>query len=282
MKVVVLGASGFVGRHLSTALAARGDDVVAASLRDVDAAARACEGADAVVNLSGESIAQRWTTEVKQRIRSSRVDAPRALVDRLRKSTSPPKVYVTASAIGYYGTSESATFVEASPPGDDFLARVCVDWEAEAMRAADFGARVTRVRNGLVLGTDGGALAKIMPLFRVGAGGVVASGRQWYSWIHLDDAVAIYLDAVDRLDGPVNAVAPNPVRNGDFTTALAHAVHRPALARVPEFALRLILGDGAVVATQGQRVIPERVLAFGYRFKFTEIGSALSDLSAKA
>lgn len=282
MKVVVLGASGFVGRHLSTALAARGDDVVAASLRDVDAAARACEGADAVVNLSGESIAQRWTTEVKQRIRSSRVDAPRALVDRLRKSTSPPKVYVTASAIGYYGTSESAMFVEASPPGDDFLARVCVDWEAEAMRAADFGARVTRVRNGLVLGTDGGALAKIMPLFRVGAGGVVASGRQWYSWIHLDDAVAIYLDAVDRLDGPVNAVAPNPVRNGDFTTALAHAVHRPALARVPEFALRLILGDGAVVATQGQRVIPERVLAFGYRFKFTEIGSALSDLSAKA
>jgi uncharacterized protein (TIGR01777 family) len=278
MKTVVLGASGFIGRHLCAALAARGDEVVEASLRDVDAAARACERADAVVNLSGESIAQRWTAEVKERIRSSRVDAPRALIDRLRASATPPKIYVSASAVGYYGTSESATFVEASPPGDDFLARVCADWEAEAMRAAEFGARVSRVRNGLVLGTDGGALAKLMPIFRVGAGGVVASGRQWYSWIHVDDAVAIYLDAIDRLDGPINAVAPNPVRNADFTTALAHAVHRPAIARVPEFALRLMLGEGAVVATQGQRVIPERALAFGYRFKFPDLDTALENL----
>jgi hypothetical protein len=203
------------------------------------------------------------------------------LIGRLRNAASPPKVYVSASAIGYYGTSETATFVEASPPGDDFLARVCVDWEAEAARAAEFGARVTRVRMGLVLGTDGGAMARILPMFRLGAGGVVASGRQWYSWIHVDDVVAIYLDAIDRLEGPVNATAPNPVQNAEFTRVLAHALHRPAVARVPEFALRMMLGEGASVATQGQRVIPERTLAFGYRFKFTELEAALGDLVAK-
>jgi hypothetical protein len=278
VNVTVLGASGFIGRHLCAALVARGDAVTEASLRDVDAAARACEGAGAIVNLSGESIAQRWTAEVKERIRSSRVDATHALIERLRKSAAPPKAFVSASAIGYYGASETATFVEASPPGDDFLARVCVDWEAEAVRAAEFGARVARVRNGLVLGTDGGVLGKIMPIFRLGGGGVVASGKQWYSWVHVDDVVAIYLEAIDRLEGPVNAVAPNPVRNAEFTHALAQAVHRPAVARVPEFALRLMLGDGAMVASKGQRVIPERTLAFGYRFKFTNLDTALENL----
>jgi len=278
MNVTVLGASGFIGRHLRAALLARGDAVTEASLRDVDAAARSCEGADAVVNLSGESIAQRRTAEVKERIHSSRVAATRALVQRLRKSAAPPTAFVCASAVGYYGASQTATFVEASPPGDDFLARVCADWEAEAERAAEFGARLCRVRTGIVLGTDGGVLASLLPIFRLGGGGVVASGKQWYSWVHVDDVVSIYVEAVDRLEGPINAVAPNPVRNADFTRALAHALHRPAVARVPEFALRLMLGEGATVATRGQRVIPERTLAAGYRFKFTTLDTALENL----
>ncbi len=280
MKVTVLGASGFIGKHLSNALRARGDSVTTASLRDLSAAARACEGADAVVNLAGERVVQRWTPEVKARIRSSRVDAPRALIAHLCESSAPPKTYVSASAIGYYGMSETATFVESSPPGDDFLARVCIEWEAEAQRASDFGARVACVRTALVLGTGGWLLGGLLPIFRLGAGGIVASGRQWMSWIHIDDLVAIYLDVIDRLDGPLNASAPNPLRNAEFTRELARAVHRPAIFPVPEFALKLMLGEAGAIAAQGQRVLPERTLALGYRFKFETLEAALANLLA--
>jgi len=278
MKITLIGASGFIGRHLAAALRGRGDIVALASLRDPAAAAQACEGSDVVVNLAGEPVAQRWSAAVKAKIRASRVAAPRALIDALAELATPPQAYVSASAVGYYGTSESATFDESSGPGSDFLAEVCVAWEAEADRAAAAGMRVAKIRTGLVLGTDGGALAKLLPIFKLGGGGPVASGRQWYSWIHVVDQVGIYLHAIDGADGVLAATAPVPVRNAEFTRALAAALHRPAIVPIPAFGMSLVLGEGALVVTQGQRVVPTRTLASGYAFRFPTLDGALAAL----
>lgn len=280
MKITVIGASGFIGRHLVDALRARGDEIVTTSLRDPSVAAKASDGSDAIVNLAGEAVAQRWTPQVRERIRRSRVDAVHALVAALGAVVKRPAAYISASAVGYYGTSEDATFDENSPPGSDFLADVCVAWEGAADRAALLGMRVAKVRTGLVLGTDGGALAKLLPIFKLGAGGVVASGRQWYSWIHIDDQVAIYLQALGGVDGVLNATAPNPVRNRDFTRALAATLHRPAILPVPALAVGALLGDAAAVVTQGQRVLPARTIERGYRFKYETVDSALRALLA--
>jgi hypothetical protein len=282
MNVTILGASGFIGKHLTAALTARGDRVTAASLRDPAAAAAASNGADVVVNLAGEPVAQRWSPEVKAKIRSSRVDAAVAYFAALESVARRPAAYVSASAVGYYGTSDTATFDETSPPGSDFLADVCTAWEAAADGAAALGMRVAKLRTGLVLGADGGALARLLPLFKLGLGGVVASGRQWYPWIHIDDQVGIYLHAIDGADGVLNATAPEPVRNADFTRALAAALHRPALFPAPAFAIGLVLGEGAVVVTEGQRVVPTRTLATGYAFRYAEIGAAFADIAARA
>jgi uncharacterized protein (TIGR01777 family) len=279
MNVTIVGASGFIGRHLTDALTARGDTVTKTSLRDPAAAADACEAADVVVNLAGEPVAQRWSPEVKAKIRSSRVEAPRALIDALAKRDRRPSAYVSASAVGYYGASETVTFDETSAPGNDFLSGVCVAWEAEADRAATLGMRVAKVRTGLVLGADGGALAKLLPLFKLGLGGIVASGRQWYPWIHIDDQVGIYLHAIDGTDGVLDATAPNPVRNADFTRALGAALHRPTLFPAPAFAVQLVLGEGASVVTEGQRVLPTRTLATGYRFRFETIEPAFAAIA---
>jgi len=276
MRVTVAGASGFIGRHLSAALRARGDEVIEASLRNVDAAGRACEGSDAIVQLAGAPVATRWTARAKDEIRSSRVDATRALVDRLAGLRARPKIYVSASAVGYYGASETATFTESSPPGGDFLAQVCDGWEREASRAGELGMRVACIRTGIVLGPDGGALARLLPIFKLGLGGVIGNGRQWNSWIHIDDVVGIYLLAIDRAEGALNATAPEPVRNVDFTWALASALHRPAFLPVPAFALRAILGEGASILTTGQSVLPEHTLSLGYAFRFPQIGPALA------
>jgi uncharacterized protein (TIGR01777 family) len=167
MRVTILGASGFIGRHLTAALRARGDDVLAGSIRDLSKAVRLCEGADVVVNLAGEPVSQKWTPEAKEAIRKTRIDAPHALIDAIVASEHKPGAYVSASAIGYYGTSEDATFTEASPPGEDFLADVCVGWEHEAKAAGEHGIRVAIVRTGIVLGKDGGALAKLLPLYKL-------------------------------------------------------------------------------------------------------------------
>jgi uncharacterized protein (TIGR01777 family) len=278
---MIIGASGFIGRHLSAALRARGDDVGIASLRDPAAAAAACAGSTAIVNLAGAPVSERWTPEHKREIERSRVDLPRAFIDALAELDEKPVQYVSASAIGYYGTSASATFTESSPPGQGFLAGVCVDWEAQAQRARELGLRVALVRTGIVLGADGGALAKLLPLFRLGLGGIVASGEQWYSWIHIDDIVGIYLRALGGFDGALNATAPNPVRNKDFTAALGSAVHRPAILPAPGFAISLILGEAASIVTEGQRVLPEATLASGYLFKYPEIGAALGAIASK-
>jgi uncharacterized protein (TIGR01777 family) len=282
MKIMVLGATGFVGRHLCSALSARGDEVVSASLRDPEGAARAAAGSGAVVNLAGASVSERWTPEHKREIERSRVDLPRAFIAALARSEAKPARYVSASAIGYYGTSADATFTESSPPGSDFLARVCVSWEREALRARDIGLQVAIVRTGIVLGADGGALAKLLPIFKLGLGGVVASGDQWYSWIHIADHVGILMHAIDGADGVFNATAPNPVKNRDFTAALGAAVHRPAFVPTPAFAIGLILGEGAVVVTEGQRVLPQATLASGYRFTYPLLSPALEAVVAAA
>jgi uncharacterized protein (TIGR01777 family) len=278
LRITVLGASGFVGRHLVAALRARGDEVVTSSSRDAAAAARACDGSDAVVNLAGEPIAQRWSSEVKGRIRASRVDATQALIAALAGIEHQPRAYISASAVGYYGTSEDATFVETSAPGSDFLAVVCVAWEAAAMQAASLGMRVAVVRTGIALGTDGGALEKLLPIFRLGIGGPVASGKQWYSWVHIDDLVGVYLHAIDGGEGAFDATAPEPVRNADFTVALGRALHRPAFLPAPKFALRLLLGEAADTVVLGQRVLPERTTAHGYRFTYPQIDGAFAQL----
>jgi len=278
MKVCLLGASGFVGTHLSEALKRRGDEVVTASLRDPVTAASFAASCDAIVNLAGEPIAQRWNERVKRRIEESRVAAPRRFLEALAQCDRGCAAYVSASAVGYYGTSETETFVEESAPGDDFLARVCVGWEHEALRASDLGMRVALVRTGVALGTDGGALAQMLTPFRLGVGGVIGSGRQSLSWVHVDDLIGIYLLALDGADGPLNACAPNPVTNAAFTRELGGALHRPTVLPVPTFALRAMLGEGAVMLLTGQRVLPRRTQELGYRFEFSELRDALANL----
>jgi uncharacterized protein len=278
MRVGLVGGSGFIGRHLRAALTARGDEVVTTSLRAPSAAAQAIASCDAVINLAGESISQRWSPAVKRGIYSSRVDGTRALVDALAGQTKQPSIYISASAIGYYPPSETATYTEASPHGSDFLGRLCAAWEVEAQRAAQLEMRVAIVRTGVVLGSDGGALAAMLQPFRLGLGGVIGSGRQWISWIHIDDAIGIYRMALDGVSGTLNATAPHPVSNAELTRALASALRRPAFFRVPSFALRAALGEGATILVDGQRVLPQRTLESGYMFRFTALDEALHDL----
>ncbi|MEO6835491.1 MAG: TIGR01777 family oxidoreductase [Candidatus Tumulicola sp.] len=279
MRAFVLGASGFVGTHLTRALERRGDTVVRGSLRDPAAAAAAAAPCDAIVNLSGEPVAQRWTTAAKHAILHSRTELPRRFLEALSYSNSAATAYVSASGVGYYGASETETFVEENPPGADFLAQVCEAWERQAQGARDLGMRVAVVRTGLALGNDGGALAKMLPVFRLGLGGIIGGGRQWHSWIHIDDLIGIYLTVLGGGEGAFNATAPNPVTNAEFTHALGGALHRPVVLPTPLFALQLMFGEGASVATTGQRVLPKRVTQErAYAFAFTKINAALDNL----
>ncbi|MGA8473993.1 MAG: TIGR01777 family oxidoreductase [Candidatus Cybelea sp.] len=278
MRVVLLGGSGLVGRHLATALRAREHDVVVASLRDASGAADVAAACDAIVNLAGEPIAQRWNATIKRRVEESRVDAPRRFLEELSRRSRRSTIYISASAIGYYGTSETETFVEESPAGNDFLARVCAAWEREASHAADLGMRVAIVRTGIVLAKDGGALEKLLPPFRAGIGGRIGSGRQWLSWVHVDDLVGIYLTALSGTEGALNACAPNPVTNATFTHDLGAALRRPTVFPVPTVALRMLLGEGAGMLLAGQRVLPRRTQEIGYRFEFAELKGALANL----
>jgi uncharacterized protein (TIGR01777 family) len=278
MIVGVSGASGFIGKHLCAALRSRGDDVIETSMRDPRAAALAASRCDAFVNLSGENLGQRWNARVKSEIVQSRTSLPEAFFHELSTMESKPPVYVSASAVGYYGTSETATFTEADLPGNDFLASVCVQWERVAAIGKQLGMRVSCVRAGLVLSSDGGALAKLLPIFKAGAGGRAGSGRQWYSWIHIADAVGIYLLALDRIDGAINAASPNPVRNAEFSERLGHALHRPAVVPAPAFMLKAALGEGATIVLEGQRVLPARAQAEGYAFHYPQLDGALRQL----
>ena len=279
MKIALLGGSGFVGAALARALQARGDEPIIVSLRDPRYAAHAAAQCEAIVNLAGEPIAQRWTRAVKQRIFESRTAAPRAFLEELSTMKGRATRYLSASAIDYYGTSADDAFDESSAAGTTFLANVCVAWEREAHGAQGLGMSVACIRTGLALG-NGGILARLLPLFRAGLGGRIADGSAWYSWIHIDDLAGIYLAALDGCEGPLNAVAPNPVTNAAFTRTLAATLHRPAVFAVPTFAIALALGEGACALLDRQRVLPKRALELGYRFRFATLEEALRDLLA--
>ena len=292
MRVVVSGATGFLGRGLVRTLALRGAEVVALTRAPTGGAARQLEalggvravgwdasasdaslarevdGADVVVNLAGEPlVGRRWSAEQKQRLHDSRVVATRALVEAIRAAGRRPALLVSGSAIGYYGARGDETLDESAPPGTDFLARLCVDWEAEARRAEEL-TRVCVVRTGIVLGEAGGALEQMLRPFRLGVGGPLGDGRQWMSWIALHDWMSLVLFAIDRAEvrGPLNATAPEPVRNRDFAAALGRVLHRPSWLPAPRLALRIALGEVSDTLVQGQRVVPARVLGMGFRF----------------
>ena len=293
MRVVVSGASGLVGRSLSAALRARGDEVtplvrrtpVAGEARWDPAAgsidAGALEGADGVVHLAGAGIGdKRWSAQRRREIVSSRVESTSLLARTLGGLTRPPATMVSASAVGFYGDRGDEVLTEDSGPGAGFLADVCRAWEDATGPAAHAGVRVVRLRSGVVLSAHGGALARQLPLFRLGIGGRLGSGAQWLSWISLPDEVGIILHALDdpALSGPVNATAPAPVTNRVFTRALGRALHRPAVLSVPGFALSIVLGPDLAteMVLAGQCVVPTRLTATGYSFRHANVDAALA------
>jgi uncharacterized protein (TIGR01777 family) len=292
MRVTLTGATGLIGGRLAGALSARGDEVTILSRRPGEgvvqwadptgepAPASALDGRDAVVHLAGEPVAQRWNDASKRRIHESRAAGTRNLVAGMRAAGAPPGTLISASAVGYYGPRGDERLDEDAAPGDDFLARVCVDWEREA-QAAD--ARVVRVRTGIVLAQGGGALAKMLPFFRLGIGGPVAGGRQYMPWIHLDDLVGIYLAALDGdgWTGPVNGSAPEPVTNREFSKALGRVLRRPAFAPVPRLAVKTLYGEMAEIVAEGQRAVPRRTQELGYKFRHTELEPALRSALGK-
>ena len=293
MKVLVTGSTGFIGSALVSALTAAGHQVTRlvrklAGAGEVrwDPAAGAIdtgglEGHDAVVHLAGENIAGRWTAAKKQRIRESRVNGTRLLAEALAKLSRRPRALVCASAIGYYGDRGEEKLREGSPPGKGFLAEACVAWEAAAKPAADAGLRVVHLRIGVVLHPKGGALKQMLLPFKLGLGGVIGSGRQYMSWIALDDLIGIFQHALanDSLRGPANAVAPNPATNREFTKSLGQVLSRPTIFPMPAFAARLAFGEMAdELLLASTRVEPARLAASGYSFAYPQLEAALRHL----
>jgi uncharacterized protein (TIGR01777 family) len=295
MKVTVTGATGRIGAGIVAALKARGDDVTVLS-RDPDRATQrlgvhalawdagsqpaptaALAGRDAVVHLAGEDVGQRWSKDVKQRILDSRETGTRNLVRALLDADPRPGVLVCASASGFYGARGDERVDETSPPGRDWLADVVVRWEAQADVAAKAGVRVVKVRTGIVLDAEGGALAKMLPPFKAGIGGPIGGGRQYMPWIHRDDLAGIYLAALDSADfsGAQNASAPEPATNRDFSRALGRALHRPAVAPVPGVAIKAMYGEMSQIVLKGVRMVPGRVPELGYEFAHPDLDEAL-------
>ena len=275
MQIAITGASGFIGRRLSARLTAAGHQVQPLG-RGYHPAA--LDGCDAVVHLAGEPVAQRWSEEVKRRIRESRVMGTRSLAAALAaKDAGRPRILVSASAVGLYGDRGDEVLTESSSPGQGFLCDVCSEWEREALAARQSGVRVALIRIGLVLGPNGGALEKMVTPFRLGVGGRLGSGRQWMPWIHLDDLCAMFEFALTQphVDGPLNGTAPNPATNADFTRALAHALHRPAILPVPRFAIDLLYGEMAQILFASQRAMPRAAQAAGFKFRFEDLAQAL-------
>lgn len=306
MKVAIAGATGFVGTRLVEKLQAAGHQVVVLS-RDAAKAGRvfpasaypnlevvaytpaesgdwqkSIAGCDAVVNLAGVPIAEeRWTAARQQAILDSRRLTTAKLVEAIVNANPKPSVFVSASAIGYYGTSETAEFDENSPAGNDFLAAVCKDWEAAAQPAKNAGTRLAILRLGIVLGM-GGALAKMLPPFKLFAGGPIGTGKQWFSWIHREDAVDLILYSLQnsQVQGVLNATAPNPVRMNELCQTLGEVLGRPSWLPVPSFALEMLLGDGAKVVLEGQKVLPKQTLASGFQYQYPTLKLALEEILA--
>ncbi|NJK74919.1 MAG: TIGR01777 family protein [Microcoleus sp. SU_5_6] len=304
MKVAIAGATGFVGSRLVERLQAQGHHTVVLT-RDAARAKRffpasaypnleviayepaesgdwqkSIAGCDAVVNLAGVPIAEeKWTEARRQAILDSRKLTTQKLVEAIANANPKPAVLVSTSAIGYYGTSETAEFEENSPAGNDFLADVCKTWEAEAEKVKNSGTRLAILRFGIVLG-NGGALAKMLPAFKLFAGGPIGTGKQWFSWIHRDDVVNLILYALEnsQVSGGLNATAPNPVRMNELCATLGEVLKRPSWLPVPGFALELLLGDGAKVVLEGQKVLPKQTLASGFQYQYPDLKSALEEI----
>ncbi len=295
-RPLVTGATGFIGKRLckllpSPNILTRRPETVPLQLSDSacfrwmpeteQPPPESLEGCTAVFHLAGESVAEgRWTAAKKNRIRDSRVIGTRNLVRAMGAMAEPPAVLVSSSAVGVYGTRGEEILTEEARATDGFLAEVCLAWEAEALKAAKFGTRVVTIRTGLVLGPEGGALARMVPLFRLGLGGRLGDGRHWMPWIHIADLARLFVFAAeaDTLSGPVNGSAPEPARNEDFTRALGRAVGRPTFFPAPAFMLRTALGEFSDVLLASQRVVPAAALAAGFEFQYRTIDSALSSL----
>jgi uncharacterized protein (TIGR01777 family) len=304
MKVAITGATGFVGTRLVQRLHKEGHQIIVLT-RNTASARRnfpsqtyanveivaytpstsgawqdVIAGCDGVVNLAGEPIAEtRWTPEQKREILNSRQLGTQKIVEAIAKANPKPTVLVNASAIGYYGTSETATFDESSASGRDFLAQVCQAWESEAQKVKEFGVRLVILRLGIVLGL-GGALGKMITPFKLYAGGPIGSGRQWFSWIHIDDLVNLIVQGLtnSQLEGVYNATAPNPVRMNDLSQTMGQVMNRPSWLPVPAFALEALLGDGAIVVLEGQQVLPKRALEAGIKYQYPNLQPALQDI----
>lgn len=301
MKVAITGATGFVGSRLVERLQSQGHqpliltrnratalraypslEIVSYTPTESGDWQKAIAGCDAVVNLAGEPIAEsRWTSEQKQEILNSRKLGTQKIVEAITQANPKPSVLVNASAIGYYGSSETATFDENSPAGNDFLSQVCQAWEAEAQKVKDAGVRLVILRLGIVLG-NGGALAKMLPPFKLFAGGPVGSGQQWFSWVHRDDLVNLIIEALTRpdLEGVLNATAPNPVRMSEFCQTLGEVLNRPSWLPVPGFALEALLGEGAMVVLEGQQVLPKRTTSYSFEYQYPTVKQALAEITA--
>lgn len=291
MRVLITGGTGFIGGHLVKALLTRGDEVVVLSRRPSSAELDArvavyselgqIRGAvDAVVNLAGAPIAdKRWTDKRKALLRESRLQTTAQLVEWLSRLESKPEVLVSGSAIGYYGSQGDRELDEEAEVRTDFAHQLCADWEATALRARESGVRVCLIRTGVVLG-HGGALSKMLPPFRLGLGGPIGSGRQWMSWVHIDDEVAAILHLIDHktLEGPFNLTSPRPATNEEFSKTLASVLGRPCVFRVPAPVMKLMMGEASDLVVKGQRVVPVKLLRSGYSFRYTDLKPALTQV----
>lgn len=296
MRIGIIGATGFIGAALARVANQRGHEMTAFSrqpglslrgfreTRPVAADGQAINvaGLDALVNLAGESVLSRWTASKKMRIRESRVTLTERVVESISMCHDGPRILINASGSGAYGSRADEILSESSSRGGGFLAEVCADWEAAARKAESFGARVVLLRTGMVLGKGGGAWPILRRIFGAGIGGRLGSGRQWMSWIHLNDEVGLILHALEnpQINGPFNLVSPQPVTNAQFTRAVARAVHRPAIIPAPAFALRLVLGEAADMLLDSQRVDPMLALSSGYKFRHPELDGALGSLAS--
>lgn len=296
MKILITGATGLIGTALEKSFTEKGHEMLVTGRRpsnkpgyiawDTEKAfdgesLKKLESIDAIIHLVGEPVGDwRWTDDKKRRIRDSRVISTRALIDSIAKLKNKPKILISMSGVGYYGDRGDDLLTERGGVGDTFLAEVCRDWEAEARKAENYGVRVVLMRNGVVLSKEGGALATMMTPFSFGLGGVVGSGKQWLSWLSLDDMVGIINFALENenIEGAVNAVSPNPVTNEEFTKTLGEVIHRPTFLPLPKFAVDLMMGEmGDALLLDSARVRPEKLEKAGYEFKFADLKAALED-----
>lgn len=300
-RIIITGATGLIGKKLAASLINRGDKVIIFSrdaekaksvfpnaidcvewnYRNPDSWKSKLENADAVIHLAGINLfSKRWNDDFKKEVLKSREVSTKNLVDAIKSCTNKPEVFISASGIGYYGDCGDTVLDEKSPKGNDFLADVCEVWESESQKIGDYGIRNVQIRTGLVLSPEDGALKQMLPPFKFFIGGPLGNGKQWASWLHIDDIVGIYLQALDiqQLQGAINAASLNPVRMKEFAKTLGKVLKRPSFFPVPQFALKIVVGEAAEVVTASQKIDANKILDSGYKFKFENLEDALRDL----